>query len=173
MAKRRKPGKITGSGPVDVGSNPTGAITKSVVVYTSVHHGNTKRIAEAIAEALGAKLVKADEAEPSSILKFDLIGFGSGIYMFNYHRSVFDLIEKLPKVKKKAFVFSTSGSGKIQGNLKERLEEKGFEVIGEFHCKGWDTVGPLKLIGGINKGKPDERDLERAREFARSLKRKV
>ncbi|MEM3555158.1 MAG: flavodoxin family protein [Candidatus Micrarchaeia archaeon] len=146
---------------------------KSLVVYISVHHGNTKRVAEAIASELGAKLVKADEVEPNSVLKYDLVGFGSGIYIFNYHRSILSLVEKLPKVKKRAFVFSTSGSGKPQGDLRRRLEEKGFEVVGEFHCKGWDTVGPLKFFGGINKGKPDENDLERAREFARSLKTKV
>jgi hypothetical protein len=34
---------------------------------------------------------------------------------------------------------------------------------------GWDTVGPLKWIGGIQKGRPNQRDLEQAAAFARSV----
>ena len=49
------------------------------------------------------------------------------------------------------------------------MAKKGFRIIGEFSCKGYDTFGPLKFIGGINKGKPDEKDLKRAREFAKTL----
>jgi flavodoxin len=49
---------------------------------------------------------------------------------------------------------------------------RGFSITGEFSCKGWDTVGPLKLFGGINKGRPNEDDLEEARVFARGLKEK-
>ena len=42
-------------------------------------------------------------------------------------------------------------------------------VVGEFSCRGFDTVGPFKLIGGVNKGRPDERDLENAKKFARGI----
>jgi flavodoxin len=52
------------------------------------------------------------------------------------------------------------------------LVNRGFSIAGEFSCKGWDTVGPLKLFGGINKGRPNEGDLEGARVFARRLKEK-
>jgi hypothetical protein len=31
-------------------------------------------------------------------------------------------------------------------------------------------VGPFKLIGGINKGRPDEKDLKQAEIFARGLR---
>ena len=33
-----------------------------------------------------------------------------------------------------------------------------FEVIGEFNCKGSSAHGLSKLLGGMNKGKPDEED---------------
>lgn len=35
--------------------------------------------------------------------------------------------------------------------------------------KGFDSVGLLKLIGGINRGRPDENDLKRAECFAIKL----
>jgi flavodoxin len=57
--------------------------------------------------------------------------------------------------------------------LKEKLSGKGFEIIGEFSCKGFDTWGPFKLIGGLNKGKPDEEDFKSAERFANSLKEKI
>ena len=53
--------------------------------------------------------------------------------------------------------------------IKEKLSEKSFDIIGEFSCRGFDTVGPFKLIGGINKGRPNEKDFENARNFAKDL----
>jgi hypothetical protein len=44
--------------------------------------------------------------------------------------------------------------------------------VGDFSCNGWDTWGPLKLVGGTNKGRPNEQDLQEARVFARGLKEK-
>jgi flavodoxin len=55
--------------------------------------------------------------------------------------------------------------------LKEKLENKGMKVLGGFSCKAWDTYGPFKLMGGINKGRPNEEDLKKAREFAKGLLR--
>lgn len=57
--------------------------------------------------------------------------------------------------------------------LKEKLLEKRFNVIGEFFCKGFDTWGPFKIIGGINRGRPNEQDLEKAKKFANDLKNKL
>jgi flavodoxin len=53
------------------------------------------------------------------------------------------------------------------------LQSKGFEVIGEFNCAGFDTVGPLRIIGGINKGRPNDEDLTQAEAFAKNLKGKI
>lgn len=48
--------------------------------------------------------------------------------------------------------------------------QKGYTLVGEFSCKGLDTYGLLKTFGGINKGRPNEQDMEKAREFARKIK---
>ena len=47
--------------------------------------------------------------------------------------------------------------------------EKSAVVAGEFGCRGFDTFGPFGKIGGIAKGRPNEKDLERARAFARKV----
>jgi len=144
---------------------------KVLIVYNSVHHGNTEKVAKVIADELKAKMVKPTEEEVNKLLEYDLIGFGSGIYMSKHHESILQLVEKLPAVKdKKAFVFCTSGSSKNYNEpLKEKLTAKGFQVVGEFSCKGFDTYGPFKLIGGINKGRPNEEDCRKAQGFAHSF----
>jgi flavodoxin len=146
---------------------------KTLIIYASVHHQNTKRVAAVMAEELAADLVPVQEAQPGSILAFDLIGFGSGIYFMKHHKSILQFVGMLPNITgKQAFIFSTSGQGgnERHKSLKELLVTRGFSIVDEFSCKGWDTFGPMKLIGGINKGRPDENDLEEARVFARGLK---
>jgi len=142
-----------------------------LLIYNSVHHGNTEKIAKVIADELKAKMVKPTEEEVNKLSEYDLIGFGSGIYKGKHHERILQLVEKLPAVKgKKAFVFSTSGSSReYNETLKEKLTAKGFQVEGEFSCRGFDTYGPFKLIGGINKSRPNEEDCRKAREFAISL----
>jgi hypothetical protein len=46
-------------------------------------------------------------------------------------------------------------------------------IVDEFMCPGWNTNTFLKAFGGINKGRPNAEDLEKAREFARKLQRKA
>ncbi len=112
------------------------------------------------------------------VVDADLVGFGSGIYMANFHRKFLSFLKELPEVSdKKAFIFSTSGVKKNlilnrgHKTVRKILKNKGFKVIGELDCLGYDDYGPLKLIGGINKGRPDEKDKKRAKDFAEKIKK--
>ena len=49
------------------------------------------------------------------------------------------------------------------------LKEKKTDIIGKFGCKGYDTFEPFKLVGGIAKGHPDEKDLVAAVSFVSGL----
>ena len=49
------------------------------------------------------------------------------------------------------------------------LKEKKTDIIGKFGCKGYDTFGPFKLVGGIAKGHPDEKNLKVAVSFVAGL----
>lgn len=59
--------------------------------------------------------------------------------------------------------------GQSSPELKELAGERGCAVLGTFGCKGYDTFGPFKLVGGLAKGRPDEGDLDRARSFFRDI----
>ena len=47
--------------------------------------------------------------------------------------------------------------------------ERRCQVLGTFGCKGCDTFGPFKLVGGIAKGHPNEKDMENARRFYQEI----
>jgi flavodoxin len=146
---------------------------KTLIVYASVHHQNTEKLAKAMAAVLGADVVPIGQVQPDTLTAYNLIGFGSGIYYMKFHKTLLQFVAALPVVtRKRAFIFSTSGDGKVERHvaIKELLEKRGFSIVGNFSCKGWDTWGPLKLVGGTNKERPDEEDLEGARVFARGLK---
>lgn len=146
---------------------------KTLIICESYHHGNTKKIADAMADVMHADVKKSGEVEAKTIEGYDLIGFGSGIYMGKSHKNLLKLADSLPKIEKRAFIFSTAGGAnenmKDHKALKEKLEAKGFRIVDEFSCRGFDTFGPLFIIGGLNKGKPDEKDVENAKQFAMKL----
>ena len=54
--------------------------------------------------------------------------------------------------------------------LKEKLQRKGFDIIGEFSCRGYDTSKAAMIVGGINRDRPNAKDLKQAEEFARGIK---
>lgn len=143
----------------------------TIVICVSVHHGNTKQIADAIAEVLRAQVCTPDKADVAMLADYELIGFGSGIYYGKHHQSLLDFVDNLPTLNKQAFVFSTRG-GALDHNhdpLKQRLERKGLRIVAEFSCKGLDTSGVFNYIGGINNNRPNDNDLRDAQEFARAL----
>ena len=145
---------------------------KTAIIYVSVHHGNTARLAETAKEALGADLYEPAQLTPELLERYDLVGFFSGIYKFRHHDDLIAAVEKLsPQNEKKALVCSTSGSGKpaYHKKLAEALARKGFRVIGEYACRGYITFGPFGLGGGLNKGRPDEKDLAEAAAFFKNL----
>lgn len=146
---------------------------KTLIIYASIHNGNTEKVARIMADALDAKLAKPNEIKIDELSEYDLIGFGSGIYFGKHHKSLLDIVSKLqPQNNKKAFIFSTRGLFPVSichKILKRQLLRKKFNVIDEFSCKGFDDYGPFKLIDGINKNKPDKKDLDDTRKFAIKL----
>jgi flavodoxin len=147
---------------------------ESAIVYASVHHGNTRSVAEAMAASLGASLFTVEEAQTLGNRPLDVVGFGSGIYFGRHHTSLLDLVHNLKSVPRRTFVFSTAGlaflSGMWHRPLKNVLRQRGCEIVGEFCCPGWDTVGPLWLLGGLHWRRPNGQDLARAAQFAGDLR---
>jgi flavodoxin len=161
---------------------------KSLVVVFSYHHHNTEKIANAVAAVLGAPVKTPRQVTPGETSQYGLIGLGSGIDSDRHYKPLLDFAEKLPRADgRKAFIFSTSGipeiffggnyirnyAAKCHAALREELTGKGYGIIGEFICAGFNTNSFLKWFGGVNKGRPHAGDLAKAEAFARNLKGQV
>lgn len=144
---------------------------KTAICCYSRHHGNTRKVSEEMARGGKVDLIDVTARQAVRLEDYDCVGFASGIYFGKFHASVLDFARQhLPQGKPVFFVY-TYGSAKGGGSkaVEEIAAEKHCPVLGEFSCKGYDTFGPFKLVGGIAKGHPNERDLEQARTFYRNL----
>ena len=148
---------------------------KSLIILVSYHHNNTQKVAEVIAKVIDAEIKTPQQINLEELNQYDLVGFGSGIYFWKHHKDLLELAEKLPQqINKKAFIFSTSANTenapKFHSLLREKLQSKGYSIVNEFNCAGFNTWGPLKLVGGTKKDRPNSDDLKHAEEFALKLK---
>lgn len=158
-------------------SKSTGTVlTKCLIIVCSYHHSNTLKIADEFSKVLNAQVIAPDHVILEKLEEYDVIGFGAGIDSGRHYKPMLDLADILPEVNKKpAFIFSTSaiqGDAKVAKDhsmLRQKLQSKGYTIIGEFRCKGFNTNSFLKYFGGMNKGKPDSDDLKHAEDFALNL----
>ena len=151
---------------------------RSLLVLYSYHHKNTEKIANVFARVLDAQIKTPKEVKPEELQEYDLIGFGSGIYGGKHHKSLFDIVDRAPQVtNRKAFIFSTCAIQREVANnhaaLREELQSKGYRIVDEFGCRGFNTNSFIKYFGGMNKGRPNAEDLKNAEGFAQNLKQNL
>lgn len=141
------------------------------IVYSSVHHGNTKKLLDAVAALCGAELLGTAQAAETDLTKYRAVGFASGVYGSRLHRSLYDFLAAGPALPETAFVIYTSGSGgkKYADSFAARLRKRGVTVAGIYSCKGYDTFGPFKLVGGIAKGHPAQGEIDGAVRFVKNI----
>jgi flavodoxin len=149
---------------------------RPLIIHKSIHHGNTKLVAEAMAEQMSAEAVALEDVDPDNLAEYDIVGFGSGIYMGKHHRALLSFVESTTALQSKpTFIFYTSGFERFpamppfETSLRNALEARGASVLGVFACRGFDTWGPFRIGGGKNKGHPTDEDLTKAREFVRNI----
>ena len=152
---------------------------KTLLICRSRSHGNTARVAQAMAEVLGATVVEPSQVDPGTLGDYDVVGFGSGIYGFSFDDELRAFVTSLPRVHARdAFIFATSGAGRVierpfRTPLTALLRSAGYDVVDTFCCRGFDTWLPLRVVGGLNKGHPDDADLARARAFAERVRDRI
>lgn len=144
---------------------------RTAICYYSRHHGNTRKVLEAMAQEGEVDLIDVTTRQMVQMEEYDCIGFASGAYFGRVHDGVLAFARQyLPQGKPVFFVCTYGGAkGTSLKALFEIAKEKDCPVLGGFSCRGYDTFGPFKLVGGIAKGRPDARDLENARSFYREI----
>lgn len=144
---------------------------KTAICYYSRHHGNTRKVLEAMAQGNGVDLIDVTSRMAVHLEDYDCIGFASGIYYSKFQETVLDFARQyLPQGKDVFFVYTCGSMRKgYTRAIAEAVAEKGANILGEYGCRGFDTYGPFKLIGGIAKGHPNADELQKAREFYQSI----
>ena len=144
---------------------------KTAIVYFSTHHGNTKKLVEAIAEKDNVTLIDVTSDKNTDLKEFDRIGFASGIYYSSFSKQILSYADdKLPEGKE-VFFINTCGNllGIYFNAIRKITEKKNCKELGAYQCLGYDTFGPFKLVGGIAKGHPTEEEIEGAVKFYQGL----
>ena len=147
-------------------------MSKTAIVYASTHHGNTKKVVDAIAREFEVDLIDATVTAEKDLSEYELIGFASGIYAAQFHQQIKNFAQaNLPQNKKIFFIMTSAMNKDFSKSMAESIKGKNAEIVGKFTCPRYNTFGPFKLIGGTAKGRPDENDLKDAVEFYRTLVR--
>ena len=118
--------------------------------------GNTRAVAEAVAEAVGVKAVSVDTAEADIKEPVDLLFIGGALYAYGLDKHLKEYLKTLKKENvKKAVVFSTSWLSKHSVDLiKNGLKEAGIPVEEEFFYV---------------RNKPSDEKKKQAADFARKF----
>ena len=131
----------------------------AVRYYTKT--GNTRRLAEAIANAVGAEAlpISAPVTEQT-----DILFLGNSYYAFTIDPEVRDFIRSLDKNKVGRIV--NFGSAAMLNSTYKKVKAEADKVgipmdEREFHCKG--------EFKGLYKGRPNDEDLKAAAEFAKRI----
>ena len=144
----------------------------TAIVYYSQHHGNTKKLLDAIKAAdLSVELIDVVKAPDFDLSTYDRIGFASGIYFSAFAKQLISYADAHLPEKKDIFYIYTHGApkGDFLKAMREIVNRKHGNELGEYRCQGYDTFGPFKLVGGIAKGHPTEDEIKRAVEFYKGL----
>lgn len=133
---------------------------KTAIVYYSTHHGNTKKLLD----ALPKDVVLIDAAAPSTtdLSVFDRVGFASGIYAGAFAKQVMNFaLQYLPE--RKPVFFVATAAMKLKNHfvgITHACEKKRAILLGSYICQGFNTYGPFKLVGGTSKGHPTQEEID-------------
>ena len=108
------------------------------VVYFS-RTGNTKRLAQAIADMAKASIHDIASTQPSTLENCDLLVLGTPVEGFRPAKETLAFVEALPKVEgKKAILFCTNNiwKGSTFKILEKELAAKGYETVLSVSKKG-------------------------------------
>ena len=128
--------------------------------FTKSKKGNTKKLADAIGEALNITPLDITHKLDSYV---DILFFVNAMYAFDVDEKIKEFIKENKDNIGMIVNFNTAASGKSTlGYIKKVALPLNVKVCDEdFHCAGsWIF---------INKGKPTEDDLNKAKEFAKKF----
>ena len=131
----------------------------AVRYYTKT--GNTKKLAEAVADAVGAEALPLSAPVEETV---DVLFLGNSYYAFSIDPEVRDFVRSLDSGKVGSIV--NFGSAAMLNSTYKKVKAEADKVgipmdEREFHCKG--------EFKGLHKGRPNNEDLKAVAEFAKKI----
>ena len=99
---------------------------RTTIVYYSKHHGNTKRLLDAIAATEKVTLIDVTEHPDADLASFDRIGFASGIYFSSFAKQILSFAAEYLPENRDVFYIYTHGApvGGFLKSIREIAEKK-------------------------------------------------
>lgn len=144
---------------------------KTVIVYRSKHHGNTKKLVDALVTAHPdidvVDVADLGKNEYPDLSPYHLIVMGSGIYYGNMDKDLLRVADHcLRDGDKVVGIMTYGGQAKFNGrDLDGVCRAKFATLLCMYGCPGYDTYGPFKFVGGMNKERPNQEDCNGVVEF--------
>ena len=131
-----------------------------VAIRYYTRSGNTKKLADAIAEELGVEAKTTAEPLREDV---DILFLGSSVYANGVDEEVKKFVRAIDVQVGKVVNFSTAALVKsTHKQVAKLLAEKNFPFAEEeFACRGSFAL--------LHRGKPDEKDCREAAEFAKKI----
>lgn len=145
---------------------------KTAIVYYSAHHGNTKKLLDAIkSRDPDVTLIDVTAPDVTDLSGFERIGLASGIYFSSFAKQLLSFAEANLPEGRDVFYIYTHGApkGDFLKAVRGIAGKKRCRELGEYRCQGFDTFGPFKLVGGLAKGHPTAEEIEAAVKFYEGL----
>ena len=157
--------------------------------------GNTEKVANSMKDGLtdyDVDMIPVKDVEPKTLNSYNIVFLGSGVYASRIDKSILTLVKRAaPDLPAKLAYFCTHMSLKLYQEPFKRInniaKEHNCEIVGKFDCVGENLGIPLDTQLGMldklpedqknkaikdmekMKGRPNEIDLENAKDFAISL----
>lgn len=143
----------------------------TIIIYESTHHGNTKKLVDAICEKFSVLAVSIEDATNVDFSQYNTIGIASGIAFGKFYKAMETFAtEKIPPGKNIFLLYTCGGeSGKYTNHIVETLKAKGCNILGSYGCLGFDTFGPFKFVGVKAIGHQREDEITGAVRFYEGL----
>ena len=145
---------------------------KIAFVYFSTNKTqNTFKLLQKMKEVRDIDLIEVSQAKDEDLAKYDIVGFASGIYAWKFSKKIINFIASSTLNNLNVVIVSTSGgkATKPHNKIKEIIKAKQWNLLSEFNTIAVDKFGPFGWIGGLNKNRPNEQEIQQSKDWIKSL----
>lgn len=144
-------------------------MSEKVIIYTSYHHHNTLNLLKQVLNPDNYTWINLLQEQEIDLTNYQTVILASGIYFGKMEKRMLSFIsmhQKELQTKKLAVIITSGRAPKnYQKSTKRYFEKLGLTSVPIFACLGFDTFGPLRLLGGLNKGRPNRDDAHQLQAF--------